>query len=66
MIHPTCETCRFWEPEDEECRIRSVPDDNFPIRLSYEWCGEHRFRSRADEQAHEHELTRQYIAEQKK
>lgn len=48
VARQSCETCAYFEgnrPEGSpigECRIRSVPTDDFPRRHAFEWCGEWR------------------------
>jgi hypothetical protein len=40
----TCANCLYWQPENSakigECRIRSVPTTDFPLRDYRCWCGE--------------------------
>lgn len=49
-----CETCRYWEHDDEQCRRRSptikYEDDGSPYRTwpfahYFDWCGEHKPRA---------------------
>jgi hypothetical protein len=56
MTQPTCETCRFYETNDWSCH-RNPPWANkesetfaaFPPTRPYEWCGEHKPKSRVTE-----------------
>jgi hypothetical protein len=55
-----CESCEFFEityigAEDGSCRIRSV--ENWPMRLTDSWCGEHRERE-TDEDARQRDEMR--------
>ena len=64
MSRRQCQNCRHYVRAvgelTGECRIRSVPQDDFPKRSAAEDCGEWQDKNITPEQAERRELVRQF------